>query len=87
MAAAQNDSRPAYPPESATLLGVVLDALAISIAIVDADGRLVAFNSAWRHLTLQITGRNVKAGVRGGRASPSDRPALSSPSTIEQVVL
>ncbi len=62
MAAAQNDSRPAYPPESATLLGVVLDALAISIAIVDADGRLVAFNSAWRHLTLQITGRNVKAG-------------------------
>ncbi len=62
MTATQNHTCPAYPQEAATLLDAVLDALAIGIAIVDTDGRLVAFNSAWCHLMLQISGRDAQAG-------------------------
>ena len=62
MVAAPNDNGAAYPQESATLLDVVLDALAIGVAIVDADGRLITYNSAWRQLSIQITGHNPQAG-------------------------
>jgi C4-dicarboxylate-specific signal transduction histidine kinase len=42
----------------------VLDALAVCVAVVKNDGRLVTFNSAWQHWMRRFIGCSVKIGDR-----------------------
>ncbi|MDJ0809472.1 MAG: ATP-binding protein [Desulfobacterales bacterium] len=81
----QNDSRSAFPQQAPTLLGVVLDALPISIAIVDAEGRLAALNSAWRQLTHQFTGHDVKVGDTAMLLAENDPESMSARMNPKQV--
>lgn len=62
MAGSRIDSRISYPAESTALIAGILEALDSCIAIVNGEGRLVAFNSAWRHFARQPAVRETRSG-------------------------